>query len=1119
MHGSVIPVGRRRHPWRWVAAAVGVVAVGALALVVADELDSSRRQARWLAAKAGEMQFEPRPGANPSLRVPAHGPFDERLGYTRIPDHVQRLVERGWVVAQQARQSPALVEHLDRGLFAPYHEKTRSGLTVLDCRDQPLYDSRYPQQAFAGFDDVPPLLAATLSFVEDRGVLADGPATRNPVVDPTRFARAVLDQLAKRVDAEHSASGGSTLATQIEKYRHSPDGRTAGARDKLRQIASASLRVYADGEDTRAARRRIVLDYLNTVPLGALRGWGEVHGLPDGLHAWYGVDFDEAARLLRLESPGGDELAAQAAVYRQALSLIIAQRRPAWYLGAGRSDLQALTDSHLRLLAREGVIGPALRDAALAARAEPREHYPVVAAADFAQRKAVNIARVQLAALLGSPRLYDVDRLDLVAATTIDGTLQDAVTDSLRRLREPLVARDAGLLAERLLERGDPARLNYSFTLFERGDGVNRVRVHADNLDQPFDINAGAKLELGSTAKLRTLATYLDLVAQLHAQLAPLPREQLAALPVAERDKLSRWAVDYLLAQPGAPLEQMLDAAMQRRFSANPNEDFFTGGGVHRFSNFDRRDDARVASLVEALRDSLNLPFVRLMREIVQHHVYRGPESAGAVLEQRDDPRRAELLARFADREGRQFTRGFYRRLSGKSVDEMLDTLAGAKPTAQRLAVLHRSLRPDAGFDDFDSLVERHLPALPAAQRRRVYDAHAPGRFDLADRGYLARIHPLELEVAAHLARDPSASLAQVVEATAEQRQQAYAWLLRSRAKGAQDVRIRTLLEIDAFEHVHEAWRRMGYPFDSLVPSYATALGSSGDRPAALAELMGIIVAGGVRQPTVQLERLHFAAGTPYETLLQRAAPDDAPERALAPEVARVLSAALAQVVEQGTARRLRGAFVDDRGATLAVGGKTGTGDNRQVSVGARGERSAGRVLNRTATFVFFIGERHFGTLTAFVPGPEAADYRFTSALPTQILKWMAPIVSAGIAPTGRCGAESSAGGPEAGAGTAAAPHAAVDAAVESIRLGRATRSAAEGGPGHRPGPGGDLETNSTTDGGATAASTSGATPGSTTGATPGSTPGSPPGSTPGAIGVAAPGPQVQDPGARRSSL
>ncbi|HYN60118.1 MAG TPA: transglycosylase domain-containing protein [Rubrivivax sp.] len=1019
---SVIAVGRRPRPWRWVAAGVCLAAAAALAHVVGEELHSSRWQARWLAEQARELRFEPRASANPALRVPSNGPFDERLGYTRIPVHVQRLTDRGYAVTSQAWQSPALVEHLERGLFAPFHEKTQAGLSVLDCRAQQLYESRYPQQAFGSFDEVPPLLAATLSFVEDRGLLAEDAApTRNPVIDPARLGRAVFDQILKRVDAEHSAGGGSTLATQIEKYRHSPDGRTAGARDKLRQIASASLRVYADGEDTQAARRRILLDYVNTVPLGALRGWGEVHGLPDGLHAWFGADVDAAAHALRLSAPTGDDLAAQALAYRQALSLIIAQRRPAWYLRAGQAQLHALTDSHLRVLANGAVITPALRDAALATPAQLRERYPVSAAADFAQRKAVNASRVQLAALLDTPRLYDVDRLDLTAATTIDGALQDAVTAALQRLRDPHAAREAGLIGERLLERGDPSRLNYSFTLFERGDGVNRVRVHTDNLDQPFDINAGAKLELGSTAKLRTLATYLDLVASLHAQLAALPGDELAAHPVAAPDRLGRWAVDYLRVRPQAPLAEMLEAAMQRRFSASPNESFFTGGGVHRFTNFDRRDDARVATLYESLRDSLNLPFIRLMREIVQHHIHRGPESAGAVLEQKEHPARAALLARFADREGRQFTRGFYRRLSGKSVEQMLDALAGAAPTPQRLAVIHRMLKPEAGFVDFDAFVERHRPTLPTAQRRSLHDAHAPGRFDLADRGYLARIHPLELEVAAHLARVPGATLAQVIEATAAQRQHAYAWLMRTGAKGAQDRRIRTLIEIDAFEHVHESWRRVGYPFDSLVPSYATAIGSSGDRPAALAELMGIIVAGGVRQPTVQLETLHFAAGTPYETLLQHGVAN-APERALAPEVAQVLKAALAQVVEQGTGRRLRGALLDAQGVPLAIGGKTGTGDNRHASWGARGERTGSRVLNRTATFVFFVGEHHFGTLTAFVPGPEAADYRFTSALPTQILKTLAPVVAAAIASPSQCAAES----PAAAAGSGALGVAAV---------------------------------------------------------------------------------------------
>jgi beta-lactamase class A len=42
------------------------------------------------------------------------------------------------------------------------------------------------------------------------------------------------------------------------------------------------------------------------------------------------------------------------------------------------------------------------------------------------------------------------------------------------------------------------------------------VRVQTDTSDQALDINEGSKLELGSTAKLRVLTTYLEIVAELH---------------------------------------------------------------------------------------------------------------------------------------------------------------------------------------------------------------------------------------------------------------------------------------------------------------------------------------------------------------------------------------------------------------------------------------------------------------------------------------------------------------------------------------------------------------------------------------------------------------------------
>jgi hypothetical protein len=81
-------------------------------------------------------------------------------------------------------------------------------------------------------------------------------------------------------------------------------------------------------------------------------------------------------------------------------------------------------------------------------------------------------------------------------------------------------------------------------------------------------------------------------------------------------------------------------------------------------------------------------------------------------------------------------------------------------------------------------------------------------------------------------------------------------------------------LEIEAFQEVHKRWRRLGYPFSSLVPSYASAIGSSADRPAALAELMGILLNDGVKMPEATLSQLEFGSGTPYHTVFTRKAPE-----------------------------------------------------------------------------------------------------------------------------------------------------------------------------------------------------------------------------------------------------
>jgi cell division protein FtsI/penicillin-binding protein 2 len=127
----------------------------------------------------------------------------------------------------------------------------------------------------------------------------------------------------------------------------------------------------------------------------------------------------------------------------------------------------------------------------------------------------------------------------------------------------------------------------------------------------------------------------------------------------------------------------------------------------------------------------------------------------------------------------------------------------------------------------------------------------------------------------------------------------------------------------------------------------------------------------------------------------------------MSPEVAAVLREALVDVVENGTGRRVRGALADTTGTALVLGGKTGTGDNRFRVYAPGGRLMESRAVNRTATFTFFAGDRYFGVITAYVPGAAADVFRFTSALPAQILKVVGPQM-AGIEPAVRAEAAAS---------------------------------------------------------------------------------------------------------------
>ncbi len=253
----------------------------------------------------------------------------------------------------------------------------------------------------------------------------------------------------------------------------------------------------------------------------------------------------------------------------------------------------------------------------------------------------------------------------------------------------------------------------------------------------------------------------------------------------------------------------------------------------------------------------------------------------------------------------------------------------------------------------------------------------------------IAGVHRSKSGLVTYLQTHPASQLEHQVGAASPQViQQSYAWLFKPDAMFQQNVRIVTLLEQEAFRRIWQDWRRQGYPFDHLVPSLGTAIGASGDRPDALANLMGIILNGGVQVPTVDLERLNFADGTPYQTDFASHAD---PQQVLDPAVVATVRHALLGVVNNGTANFVSGAYQAADGSVLPVGGKTGSGDNRYHIYGPGGALRGERVVDRTATFVFFLGDRFFGTVTAYVPGLPAANFTFTSAMSVQLLKALKP--------------------------------------------------------------------------------------------------------------------------------
>lgn len=101
------PSGRR---WPGILARWGTAAVvlAGLTHVAMWEMRTSTLQARFFADWAAQLDHQVRTEPATASRYPRTGPSDIRMGYTRMPEFLDSLAGRGYVLTAQAQQSPAL---------------------------------------------------------------------------------------------------------------------------------------------------------------------------------------------------------------------------------------------------------------------------------------------------------------------------------------------------------------------------------------------------------------------------------------------------------------------------------------------------------------------------------------------------------------------------------------------------------------------------------------------------------------------------------------------------------------------------------------------------------------------------------------------------------------------------------------------------------------------------------------------------------------------------------------------------------------------------------------------------------------------------------------------------
>jgi hypothetical protein len=205
----------------------------------------------------------------------------------------------------------------------------------------------------------------------------------------------------------------------------------------------------------------------------------------------------------------------------------------------------------------------------------------------------------------------------------------------------------------------------------------------------------------------------------------------------------------------------------------------------------------------EATRNSVNLVYIRIMRDIVRHYASSTPGAAARILEDAENPLRETYLARYVDQDGRIFIHRFYQHHKPLGPGQMADELyARTGHNPMRFTVVFRYLEPRASLEAFVAALHKHVPASASLGQKALetlYRTYAPDAYSLTDIGYLAQVHPLELWVVKTLRAAPETDLATLYESGMGCASRSTTGCSRPAARTSQDIRIQSLLEVEAF--------------------------------------------------------------------------------------------------------------------------------------------------------------------------------------------------------------------------------------------------------------------------------------------------------------------------------